>query len=138
MAARDLDRGARANPWSVQPHVTAGTMAMALGETPMRAITDPTFDSCAIYKAAGGTDGVPMIGVGSLVTILGVFTLGPVLVRPVMRIIGAPTRLFGITGTYARENAIRDVPYTFALNAESSATIDSRSASAAVSNGVCV
>jgi Tfp pilus assembly protein PilF len=31
-AFRDLDRGARANPWSVQPHVTAGTMAMALGQ----------------------------------------------------------------------------------------------------------
>jgi hypothetical protein len=30
-AVRDLERAALANPWSVQPHVTLGTLAMALG-----------------------------------------------------------------------------------------------------------
>ena len=30
-AVRDLQRAARVNPWSVEPHVTLGTLAMALG-----------------------------------------------------------------------------------------------------------
>jgi putative ABC transport system permease protein len=64
--------------------------------------------SFAAGLSASGQDGVPLIGLGAMTVILGVFTLGPVLVRPAVRVLGAPTRLFGVTGKYARENAARN------------------------------
>ncbi len=40
---------------------------------------------------------------------IGVFVLGPVIARPVSRVVGAPLpRIKGMTGTLARENAIRN------------------------------
>ncbi|MCZ7528593.1 MAG: FtsX-like permease family protein [Acidimicrobiia bacterium] len=58
--------------------------------------------------SASGQDGLPLIGLGATAAILGFFTLGPVLVGPVVRLLGVPTRLLGVTGRYARENARRN------------------------------
>jgi putative ABC transport system permease protein len=57
--------------------------------------------------AAAGTDSMGLIGLGAVVTILGVFTLGPVLVPMAMQVLGAPIAATGVTGAYARENARR-------------------------------
>ena len=56
-------------------------------------------------SASGGA--LPLIGGGTLLTVLGVCTLGPVLVRPAVRILGLPLRGLGVTGRYARDNAAR-------------------------------
>jgi putative ABC transport system permease protein len=43
------------------------------------------------------------------VTFIGVTTLGPIAARPVTRFFGAPLlRLRGVTGSLARENAMRN------------------------------
>jgi putative ABC transport system permease protein len=70
--------------------------------------------SFALGLSASGQDGLPLIGLGAMTVILGVFTLGPVLVGPAIRLLGAPTRLFGVTGKYARENARRNPKRTAA------------------------
>jgi putative ABC transport system permease protein len=71
----------------------------------------------AAGTAASGQDALQLIGLGAFTTIIGMFVLGPVLVRPAMRILGAPAaRVSGITGRYARENA-RRVPKRTAATA---------------------
>ncbi|MBI5088171.1 MAG: FtsX-like permease family protein [Actinobacteria bacterium] len=53
--------------------------------------------------------GLAWVGFGALLTFLGVFVLGPLLSRPVSRVLGAPiVAAAGITGALARENAIRN------------------------------
>jgi putative ABC transport system permease protein len=64
--------------------------------------------SFAAGVSTSGQDGLPMIGFGAMAVVLGVYTLGPVLVRPAIRVLGVPTRLFGVTGKYARDNAYRN------------------------------
>ncbi|HEX5615352.1 MAG TPA: FtsX-like permease family protein [Acidimicrobiia bacterium] len=50
-----------------------------------------------------------MIGIGALGVFLGITVLGPVIARPIARVLGAPLpRLRGITGSLARENAMRN------------------------------
>lgn len=54
-------------------------------------------------------NGVAVVGLGAAVTFLGVAVLGPVIARPVSRVIGWPLpRLRGISGQLARENAMRN------------------------------
>jgi putative ABC transport system permease protein len=49
------------------------------------------------------------VGLGATVVFFGVAVLGPVVARPVARVVGAPLpRLRGVTGTLARENALRN------------------------------
>ena len=49
------------------------------------------------------------LGIGVVAVFIGVFVLGPVIARPVSRVVGAPLpRIKGMTGTLARENAIRN------------------------------
>ncbi|QGG94390.1 ABC transporter permease [Actinomarinicola tropica] len=75
----------------------AGTLLTALGVV-----------AFAAGMVAGGTDGLPVLGLGAGTILVGVITLGPVLVRPAMAVLGAPAaRLSGITGRYAKENARR-------------------------------
>ena len=50
--------------------------------------------------------GIAWVGLGALGVFIGVFVLGPVIARPVVRATGAP--LPGITGSLARENALRN------------------------------
>ena len=58
---------------------------------------------------AGSGDGaLPLLGVGVLLGILGVFVLGPIIARPAMHLLGMPTKLSGATGHLARENAKRN------------------------------
>jgi putative ABC transport system permease protein len=66
--------------------------------------------------AADGTDGLPLVGLGAVVVLIGVLTLGPVLVRPAVRLLGAPMALSGTTGRYARENARRSPKRTAATS----------------------
>src|SRR5918995_1282347 len=50
-----------------------------------------------------------IVGVGAVIMLVGVIVLGPVVARPVAGILGAPlARLRGLTGSLARQNAIRN------------------------------
>jgi len=71
------------------------------------AVTGLGVVSFAAGITAEGEDALPLIGLGAVVVILGIFTLGPVLVRPAVRLLGAPIAATGVTGSYARENAHR-------------------------------
>ena len=76
--------------------VVAGLATTALGVV-----------SFAAGVTAEGDAALSLIGLGSVVVVLGVFVLGPVLVRPAVRVLGAPVAATGVTGAYARENAHR-------------------------------
>jgi putative ABC transport system permease protein len=53
--------------------------------------------------------GLAWVGSGALAIFVGVFVLGPLIVRPVVRVLGVPlSALSGITGAIARENALRN------------------------------
>jgi putative ABC transport system permease protein len=80
-------------------------------------LTGAGVTSFAMGLSASGQDGLPLIGLGAVTTILGVFTLGPVLVGPAVWLLGMPTRLFGVTGRYARNNARRNPKRTAATSA---------------------
>lgn len=70
--------------------------------------------------AAGlfGDAGPGPVGLGALLVFLGVAVLGPVLARPLSRVIGSPLpRLKGTAGTLARENAMRNPKRTSATAA---------------------
>ncbi len=61
---------------------------------------------------------VAYVGFGALLVFFGVAVLGPVLVQPASRILGAPmVRLSGISGRLARENALRSPRRTAATSA---------------------
>jgi putative ABC transport system permease protein len=73
----------------------------------------------AVAMGAGlSGSGIGLVGIGSLLVFVGVAALGPILARPLSRVIGAPLpRLRGLPGTLARENAIRNPKRTSATAA---------------------
>ena len=53
--------------------------------------------------------GLAWVGSGALAIFVGVFVLGPLIARPVVRALGAPlSAASGVTGSIARENALRN------------------------------
>jgi putative ABC transport system permease protein len=64
------------------------------------------------------SNGIAFVGLGAFVVFLGVAILGPVLARPLSRVIGWPLpRIRGVTGRLARENAMRNPKRTAATAA---------------------
>ncbi|MGZ6951537.1 MAG: ABC transporter permease [Acidimicrobiia bacterium] len=56
-----------------------------------------------------GGGGIQLVGLGAFAAFLGIAILGPVIARPVGRVLGAPLpRLRGMAGNLARENAVRN------------------------------
>jgi putative ABC transport system permease protein len=53
-------------------------------------------------------DALALVGLGALMTFVGVSVLGPVLARPVARLLGTPLRLRGLSGELATRNAMRN------------------------------
>jgi putative ABC transport system permease protein len=75
---------------------SAGVAAAALGVA-------------AIAWSATGGGGLAIAGVGAVATTVGLVVLGPVVARPASMVIGGgAARLRGLTGRFARENAIRN------------------------------
>jgi putative ABC transport system permease protein len=52
--------------------------------------------------------GIAWVGAGALLVFLGTFTLGPLIARPVSRVLGLPFARLGMSGELARENAMRN------------------------------
>jgi putative ABC transport system permease protein len=57
---------------------------------------------------AGLSGEIALVGVGALMTFVGVSVLGPVLARPVARVFGVPLRMRGLSGELATRNAMRN------------------------------
>jgi putative ABC transport system permease protein len=56
-----------------------------------------------------GSNALANVGLGAMLTFVGVAILGPIIARPLTRLLGAPLpRIKGMTGTLARENALRN------------------------------
>jgi putative ABC transport system permease protein len=53
-------------------------------------------------------DVLALVGLGAMTTLVGVSALGPVLARPVVRLLGTPLRLHGLSGELAARNAVRN------------------------------
>ncbi|HUP73616.1 MAG TPA: FtsX-like permease family protein [Acidimicrobiales bacterium] len=63
----------------------------------------------AALLAGLGGDEVSLVGLGAFTVFIGVSILGPVLARPVTRLLGSPLpRLRGVSGALARQNAMRN------------------------------
>ena len=74
----------------------------------------------ALAMGAGlfGGAGIAPVGLGAVLIFVGVAVLGPVLARPISRVIGAPLpRLKGVSGTLATQNAMRNPKRTSATAA---------------------
>ena len=68
--------------------------------------------------AGDGEGALQMLALGAVTTVLGVFVLGPVLARPVLRVLGMPARaVSGTAGHLAQENARRNPKRTSATAA---------------------
>jgi putative ABC transport system permease protein len=101
-AMRDVavDRSSRS-----RRRVVNGTMVTVLGAAAM---------SAGLFGGAG----IMPVGLGALLVFIGVAVLGPVLARPMSRVLGAPLpRLRGMPGTLARQNAMRNPKRTSATAA---------------------
>lgn len=62
-----------------------------------------------IGLTGSGSTAAATVGVAFVIAILGIAVLGPVIATPVSRLLGAPLpRLRGLTGTIARQNAMRN------------------------------
>jgi putative ABC transport system permease protein len=94
-ALRDLARDTTGHS---RRRVVIGTAVIAAGAA-----------SLSFGLVARSNDGILPAGVGAAVIFVGVVVLGPVIARPAGQLIGAPlSALKGMTGTLARENAVRN------------------------------
>ncbi len=63
----------------------------------------------AVLVVVGLTGALALLGLGTALLFMGLFVLGPLIARPVARVIGAPiARLRGLSGALARQNAMRN------------------------------
>ncbi|MFG3551848.1 ABC transporter permease [Streptomyces sp. NPDC047725] len=62
----------------------------------------------AVLIATGMKDGKAVMGLGAVLLLIGVFVLTPLLSRPLIALAGPALRAFGIAGTIARQNAVRN------------------------------
>ncbi|HSB86452.1 MAG TPA: ABC transporter permease, partial [Ilumatobacteraceae bacterium] len=101
-AMRDvaIDRSSRSRRRIVNGSIVTGLGALAMG--------------AGLFGGAG----IVPVGLGAVLVFVGVAVLGPVLARPISRIIGSPMpRLKGMSGTLARQNAMRNPKRTSATAA---------------------
>ena len=76
-----------------------------------RAVVGVTVTALGVAALLAGLNApeVSLVGLGALVVFIGVSILGPVLARPVTRVLGAPLpRARGMSGALARQNAMRN------------------------------
>jgi putative ABC transport system permease protein len=74
--------------------------------------------AAAIATGLSGDAGISLVGLGAGLVFLGVAVLGPILARPISRVLGSPLpRLRGTAGNLARENAMRNPKRTSATAA---------------------
>jgi putative ABC transport system permease protein len=74
-----------------------------------RALVGTAVTAAGVAALLAGLNGtIELVGVGALVTFVGVAVLGPVLARPVAKLLGIPLRMRGLSGELATRNATRN------------------------------
>ena len=74
-----------------------------------RAVAGTAVTAAGVAALLAGLNGtIELVGVGALVTFVGVAVLGPVLARPVAKLLGIPLRMRGLSGELATRNAMRN------------------------------
>jgi len=110
-------RASRARPVAALRDVAVDRSGVSFGRAVVGVLlTGAGVAAFAAGLSASGSNALPLIGVGALTVIMGVFTLGPVLVRPIMWLLGLPVALLGITGRFARQNVRRNPKRTAATS----------------------
>ena len=90
------------------------------GSSRRRAVIGTTLTALGAASIAnglfgGGDAALPAVGLGVALVFIGVAVLGPILARPLSRVLGSPLpHLKGMSGTLARENAMRNPKRTSA------------------------
>jgi putative ABC transport system permease protein len=107
-------RGSRVRPIAALRDVAVDRSAVSVGRTltgvAMTALGATAF---AAGVVGSGASALQLLAVGSVGVFLGVFVLGPVIARPIVRMLGAPAAR-GVTGRIARDNATRSPKRTAA------------------------
>jgi putative ABC transport system permease protein len=91
------------------------------GSLRRRAVTGVVITTLGIAVLAFGLFGRPsnaaaIVGLGAALTLIGIAVLAPLVTRPIVGVLGAPLRWFGVQARLGRENAMRN-PRRSALNA---------------------
>jgi putative ABC transport system permease protein len=101
-------RGSRVPPLAALRDVATERRRL---RTARRAAEGGLLSAVGIGSFAAGLSGagIEWVGLGALLTFVGVFVLGPLLARPAAQALGAPVaHLAGTPGQLARENAVRN------------------------------
>jgi putative ABC transport system permease protein len=103
-------RASRVPPIAAMREVAVDTSSRSLRRVALGAlVTVLGAVLLAVGLLGGGGNPAATVGLGAAVVFLGVAALGPVIARPVSRVIGSPLpRLRGVAGRLARENAMRN------------------------------
>jgi putative ABC transport system permease protein len=79
------------------------------GRSTRRAVVGSVITAGGVAALLAGLSGeVALVGVGALLTFVGVSVLGPVLARPIAKLLGVPLRMRGLSGELATRNAMRN------------------------------
>ncbi|WP_310720278.1 ABC transporter permease [Streptomyces lydicus] len=87
-------------------HATATTRSLVLRNTVGALFAGA--GAAAVLVATGMSDGKAVMGGGAVLLLIGVFVLTPLLSRPLIALASPVLRAFGISGTLARQNAVRN------------------------------
>ncbi|HEX2046731.1 MAG TPA: FtsX-like permease family protein [Acidimicrobiales bacterium] len=83
--------------------------AEAVRPSRARAVAGAALTGAGVAVVLASLDTLAVAGPGTVLTMVGVVVLGPVVARPAARVLGWPlSRLRGVTGTLAGENAVRN------------------------------
>jgi putative ABC transport system permease protein len=109
-------KASRVKPIAALRDVSVDRSAVSITRTLVGlAVTGLGVLAFAAGVAGDGGGAMQLLGLGAVTTIMGVFVLGPVIARPVIKLIGWPVaRTSGVTGELARENATRSPKRTAA------------------------
>ncbi|MGH9247143.1 MAG: ABC transporter permease [Acidimicrobiales bacterium] len=103
-------RASRVPPLAALRDVSIDRSDISITRAVIGALFAAVGTSLVVISALVGGDGVlTRAGAGAALTLIGIVILGPVVARPMSAILGRPVdRLRGVTGSLARQNAMRN------------------------------
>lgn len=111
-------KASRVPPVAAMRDISIDTSGRSLRRTAIGSIVTALGILALVLGLLGGGSTLVLVGVGAVVIFMGVAILGPLFARPVADVIGTPiAKLRGMTGSLARENAMRSPKRTSATAA---------------------
>ncbi|RNE66787.1 ABC transporter permease [Cryobacterium tepidiphilum] len=98
-------RAASVSPIAAMRDNTAGGASLGRARTAGGAITAVAGVAAVVTVVAGAP--VALLGLGAVLTIVGLTLLGPVIMPPLARVVGRPLHVLGVPGQLAAESAAR-------------------------------